>query len=133
MDTYEYTCEYCGKKYIPGRRYVQRFCKPSCKASWHNRKKKLAKQSPEKGKIALEKEKEKKKITLTGIAEAGIGSLTADGLKALFTRPEDKVVTQGDLNAAKQQIVQQIRTESLLTRLSQPPKKDDDDMGMGWV
>ncbi|SDL36703.1 hypothetical protein SAMN04488034_103330 [Salinimicrobium catena] len=134
MDKYLYDCDYCGKSYKPKRRGVQRFCSDSCRVGSHNRKKKLNTPMQSQKDIVenINKEKEDKKITLTGIAEAGLGTIAADGIKSLFTKHEDKPVTKGDLSAATEQIVQQIRAESLLTRLSQP-KKVDDDFGADWV
>lgn len=132
MDTFEYTCDYCGKKFKPRRRYVQRFCSTSCRVGSHNRKKKLTSQS-ENQNVPVETQKpEKYKITFPGIIESGIGALTADGVKSFLTKEENKPVTKGDLMVAKEQILQQIKTESLLTRLSQP-KKVDDDFGTDWV
>lgn len=133
MDKYEYDCDYCGKKYIPRRRHAQRFCSTSCRVGSHNRKKKLSKPFEIQELPVGQEQKEKEKIRLTGIAEAAIANLATDGLKALLTKAEDKLVTQGDLNAVKQQIIQQIKAESLYTRLSQQPKKDDNDFGSGWV
>lgn len=87
MDIYEYTCEYCGKDFLPERRYVQRFCSTSCRVGSHNRKKKspLPNQN-----LPVEKVKEQKGITITGNAEARIGTLAADSLQTLLTRPEDR-------------------------------------------
>ena len=37
-ETYYYNCDYCQKEFVPTRRGVQRFCKPSCKTRSHQKK-----------------------------------------------------------------------------------------------
>lgn len=44
MESYEYKCDNCGNKFIPTRRGVQRFCKPSCRTRSHQKKKQLQSQ-----------------------------------------------------------------------------------------
>lgn len=121
MDTFEYDCDYCGKKFRPRRRYVQRFCSTSCRVGSHNRKKKLIKQ-PVHPVLPEEKEKEKKGINITGIAEAGIGTLAVDTIKTLLTRPEDRPATKADLKAVVERIEKLIRPEQAFPPLSHLPK-----------
>jgi len=111
-----YTCEYCYEKYIPVRRYAQKYCSNSCRSkAYHQRKKleivtvkpsKKKKQSKKKGKTKIEK------MSLPGVGNAAAGSALAEALTKVLT-PEHKLpATKGDLNALEAKIQRYHRIEN---------------------
>ncbi len=98
MEKYQYICHYCGKEYVPRRRYVQRFCCTSCRVNAFNRKIKPSTTDPVKG-LSQPKEEVKyeQKISLAGVGNAAIANVFTDLTKNVFTREENKPATKGDL------------------------------------
>ena len=99
MENYEYKCHYCGKTYVPRRRYVQRFCCTSCRVNAFKRRIKSSSIEPSKGLSMPQKErmKEEQKINLAGIGNAAIANVVTDFTKNVLTREENKPATKGDL------------------------------------
>lgn len=88
---FEYACEYCGKRFLPKRRRVQRFCSASCRSQAHKLRKRAREGKKEaapvpkkKAEAVLAKEEgwRKSQVTPTGVAETMIANLATDGLKA---------------------------------------------------
>lgn len=99
-----YTCPYCFKEYEPKRRRVQVYCSNTCRAkAYHARKPKGFTTKATDPAVSLEEPptlSSKIKIetvSAAGIGNATFGSLAADGIKALFTKEENKPATKGDL------------------------------------
>jgi hypothetical protein len=99
MEKHYYTCLYCSKKYLPRRRYKQKFCSNSCRVNSHNRHKKLQLNRTTKGlKVPSEKE-QKDGITWGGIGNATIANIATEVGKSIFTKNENKPATKGDIQA----------------------------------
>ena len=96
MDTYKYTCGYCGSSYKPRRRRVQKYCSTSCRVNafkLRNSNSKIV--SSENSPILKEK---KEGISTTGIANAALGSAANDIITKLLTKQENRPATKGDLD-----------------------------------
>lgn len=99
MEKHLYICQYCSKKYLPRRRYKQKFCSNSCRVNSHNRHKKIQLNRATKGlKVPTEK-KQKDGITWEGIGNATIANIATDVGKSIFTKEENKPATKGDIQA----------------------------------
>ncbi len=99
METRMYICHYCKKEYIPKRRKVQKFCSDSCRVSSHQLKKKSNEElitKTTKSISHLEKQKIKK-MSLAGVGNSVAGTIAVEGLKALFTKEENKPATKLDI------------------------------------
>tara|TARA_R110002050_G_scaffold204522_4_gene340208 strand:- start:143619 stop:144047 length:429 start_codon:yes stop_codon:yes gene_type:complete len=97
MDTKEYICHYCHEKYIPKRRYAQKYCSNNCRSKAHHIKTKLPKSSLL-AKIAKNQDKTSiEKMSLAGVGNAAAGSLLADGVKHIITTNQNLPATKGDL------------------------------------
>jgi len=119
MDKFEYTCEYCGKKYIPKRRKVQRFCSNSCRTrKWQQQRcNKIATTSQQENTDILTPEVEvlhpiaiqekKEKVTMAGVSNAAIGVAAVDFLTNTLTKPENKPAKQGSVDELKSIILGQ--------------------------
>jgi hypothetical protein len=105
-----YTCEYCYKEFEPKRRRVQKYCSNTCRSkAYHARKTKHEKKSgivpvkdstPENNELAITSSKTKiESVSLGGIVNATIGTLTAKRIDSVFTAEENKLATKGDLIA----------------------------------
>ncbi len=121
MENYEYKCHYCGKPYVPRRRYVQRFCCTSCRVNAFKRRTKPFSIEPSKGLSFPEKEvvKNEPKISLAGVGNAAIANVVTDFTKSVFTREENKPATKGDLWAMLNQ------TQQRYLPVSNAPQRDD--------
>jgi hypothetical protein len=105
MDTYHYTCLYCGKTYIPKRRKKQKYCSNSCRTrAFQIRNPKLGSTVPQ-----VEKKPESvkiDKISKAGVGNAFLGALLADGAqtlaKKLFENEDDKTATKKDIRELKE-------------------------------
>lgn len=108
MENYEYICHYCGKTYVPRRRYVQLYCCASCRVNAFKRRIRSLSTESVKGPSLPQKEvKNEQKINLAGIGNAAIANVVTDFTKSVFTREENKPVTKGDLWALMKQQPQQ--------------------------
>jgi len=101
---YKYTCEYCYKEYIPKRRGVQKYCSPSCRSRSHQiRKKQELTENPRaiEEKTTTDQNLHKSTINLPDVANSAIGAAAGlaayDGIKSLFTSPENKPATVKDV------------------------------------
>ncbi|MEO8235765.1 MAG: hypothetical protein ABI549_10160 [Flavobacterium sp.] len=106
MDTFLYTCHYCGKEYQPKRRFKQRFCSNSCRVNSFNRKKEMGLSIPQK---EIEKAKPLKieKMSMAGVANATVGAVAGtvavNLITSLLTNEENKPATKKDvMNIIKQ-------------------------------
>jgi len=111
MKSRYYTCQFCQKEYEPTRRKVQRFCSDTCrnKNHQHNKVHKritptniMAQESEEKKKTEIEK------VSLAGVGNAALGTLTGNALTAIitniFTTKINKLSTKGDIAELKKLI-----------------------------
>lgn len=100
MDTYLYSCHYCGKEYKPNRRNKQRFCSNSCRVNSFNRKKEVGLSIPQK---EIEKAKPLKieKMSMAGVANATVGAfagtVAVNLITSLLTSEQNKPATKKDL------------------------------------
>lgn len=103
MDTYKYTCGYCGKDYIPKRRKVQKYCSASCRTRACNLRKEAKKNKLEKQKTTKSETSKNKveQMSLAGIGNAVAGTLAVNGLSSLFTKEENKPATKKDIKEIK--------------------------------
>lgn len=113
MSTYLHTCDYCDKEYLPTRRGVQRFCKPTCRTMSHRKNKERLMQlsSP----TLIQKENsllsqqldntEEKKMKVEEVSMAGVGNSLfgmalydlGKGILKSGQKEENKTLTKGDL------------------------------------
>lgn len=108
MDTYHYTCLYCGKEYKPNRRKKQKYCNNSCRTrAYQLRNPKLGSTVP-----SVEKTPESVKIdkmSLAGVGNALLGALLADGIQTLakkaFENEDNKAATKKDFKEMKELII----------------------------
>lgn len=109
MENYEYICHYCGKSYVPRRRYVQRYCCTTCRVNAFKRRIKSSTENSVKDLSIPQKEvvKDNPKISLAGVGNAAIANMVTDFTKSVFTREENKPATKGDLWALMKQQPQQ--------------------------
>ena len=109
MENYEYICHYCGKTYVPRRRYVQRFCCTSCRVNAFKRRIRSSSADSVKGLSLPQKEgvKDEQKINLAAIGNAAIANVFTDFTKNVLTREENKSATKGDIWAFVNQQSQQ--------------------------
>jgi hypothetical protein len=108
MDTYHYTCLYCGKTYKPNRRKKQKYCSNSCRTrAFQIRNPKLGSTLP-----SVEKKSESvtiDKISKAGVGNALLGSLLAEGVQILarkvFENEDNTAVTKKDFKEMKELII----------------------------
>jgi len=103
-----YTCEYCYNEFEPARRRVQKYCSNSCRSkAYHLRKtntKKLPSQTLDSKINLLKPIPSKTKIdnmSASGVGNAAVGSLLADGIKSIVTADKNKAATKGDIAELK--------------------------------
>ena len=98
MENHEYSCHYCGKNYVPRRRFVQKYCCTSCRVNAFKRRIKPSSVEPSKGLTMPPKDavKNEPKISMAGIGNAAIANVATDFAKHIFTKEENKPVTKGD-------------------------------------
>lgn len=102
MEKYTYSCEYCGKEYVPRRRIIQKYCSNTCRVKSHFQRNKGNTQITENGLSIPSNEKAQKtefkeKINLAGIGNAAIANLTTDAMKYFLIPEDNKPATKGDL------------------------------------
>lgn len=98
MESYLYTCQYCGKQYKPNRRMKQKYCKNSCRV------RAFVLKNGKGLKITTKEVQESKpnkieKISLAGAGNAAIGTLAVNLATTLFTSEENKPATKKDLKS----------------------------------
>lgn len=108
MDTYNYTCGYCGKDYIPKRRKVQKYCSASCRTRACKirnaaAKNKLELQNTTKSEVSKNKVEQ---MSLAGVGNAVAGTLAVNTLTSLLTREENKPATKKDIKEIKELLLQ---------------------------
>ena len=117
-ETYEYTCHYCKKKYVPKRRRINKFCSNSCRSgNWHllNPKEMVVNVEREEFRLPVEtkpqkKEKLEKKInkmrkelktnkpsTLIDFLTSTAGAFVGSKLERASLNEENKPLTKGDM------------------------------------
>ena len=113
MENYKYRCHYCQKKYVPTRRYVQKYCSSSCrvKAHYHRNKETTTAIAPKNNKPA-----KVDKMSLAGVGNAAVGNLTADLIKTILTRDEHKPATRADIRSLSEKIKRFHRIKNLAPR-----------------
>ena len=102
-----YTCKYCFNEFEPKRRRVQIYCSNTCRAkAYHARKTgstQLAKTlHPDSGALVPDlitppSKTKIESVSIAGVGNATIGALAASGIKSVFTHPDNKAATKGDL------------------------------------
>ncbi|MDO7173728.1 hypothetical protein [Mariniflexile sp. AS56] len=97
MEEEFYICTYCYKEYTPNRRRFQKFCSGSCRSKAHHARKTKESALPSVTKEIPEAKTKIDSLSLAGVGNATIGTLAADGVKFLFTPPDKKTATKGDL------------------------------------
>jgi len=98
MENHLYTCHYCSKQFEPKRRRIQKFCKASCRAGYHRLKNKstLPIKTTTNSKI--------EKMSLAGVGNAALGSLSAEVFKNAFISKENKPATKKDIAELKKSL-----------------------------
>jgi hypothetical protein len=105
MDRYTYECNYCGVKYIPKRRRVQKYCSTSCRVNAFTQRKKEQRglSNPENTEQRVKETNQvdgmpgKDKMTWAGVGNAAAGTLAVNLATNLFTKEENKPATKGDI------------------------------------
>lgn len=97
MDNYLYSCQYCGKEYIPNRRYKQKFCCNSCRTNNHKRNKKNNLLVKSEQATENNKPLQVEKMSLAGVGNAAAGTLAINLVTKLLTPESQKPVTKMDL------------------------------------
>ena len=104
MDTYHYTCLYCGKTYKPNRRKKQKYCSNSCRTrAFQLRNPKLGSTVPTVNKTTEPVKIDK--MSSAGVKNVVLGTLIADGIEVLakniFVSDENKPATKKDIEMLK--------------------------------
>lgn len=99
MDRYSYTCQNCGKDYIPNRRGVQKYCSNSCRTrAFLLRKSKLNLPSTKVETQIEEKQSTKiDKMSVAGVGNAVVGTTIVKLAEAIFTNEANKPATKNDI------------------------------------
>jgi len=123
METYLYTCKHCGKEFSPTRRRAQKFCKDSCRVSYHQCNKRLQQVVPDslagskelkpKKKIGKKGKKKKEGMSLSGIGDAAVGTAIVETVKNIFTPEHNKPATKGDIIKLANHLTRYRRIESM--------------------
>ena len=116
METEFYTCEFCQSKFKPTRRKSQKFCSATCRSKNHHHKNKVKIESitvptneqcnTEVLESTILSDKTKiEKVSIAGVGNAALGTLVADGTKAvvkhLFGSAQNDPATKGDIQELK--------------------------------
>ncbi|XMO86733.1 hypothetical protein AAFN75_00210 [Algibacter sp. AS12] len=122
MEREFYTCQYCFKKFEPKRRRVQKYCSDTCRSkAYHVRQTKNTKiastTNPEQN-IKVPTKTKIETMSASGVGNAAIGSLAADGLKSLLTPLENKPATKGDLKKLSDKIIKRYHLVNNIPRRS---------------
>ncbi|OUR90915.1 hypothetical protein A9Q87_13345 [Flavobacteriales bacterium 34_180_T64] len=105
MEKHKYTCNYCFEEFIPKRRRVQKFCSATCRSKAHHLRQ-TSKANPTTIKppikvppVAPAPSKSKvEAMSSAGVGNVVVGTLIADGIKALMAAMKNKPATKGELN-----------------------------------
>lgn len=101
MEKEFYNCKYCFKEFEPTRRRAQKFCSNTCRSKAHHAKKSIKNIKgitvPENTQNSKPTTNKVEKMSFAGLGNAAAGSLTADGLKHLFTDPKNRPATKADI------------------------------------
>lgn len=104
MDTFHYTCLYCGKTYKPNRRKKQKYCSNSCRTrAFQIRNPKLGSTLPTVEKKTAPMKIEK--MSLPGVANAAAGVAAVKLIESIFTSEENKPATKKDIKELKESII----------------------------
>jgi len=107
MKTGNYSCLLCEKEFEPIKRGTQKFCSKTCrnKHNYHKNKSKKIKEGPCNLKARFENTTKEKigvdVVTGPGVIQAALGTLVADGAKALGKK---MFLSDGEMPATKQDI-----------------------------
>ncbi len=96
MESYFYTCKYCGKQYKPNRRKKQKYCTNSCRVRAFVLKNEIRLNLPSK-EIQEKKSIQVEKMSMAGVGNAAVGTLAVNLATSLFTSEENKPATKKDL------------------------------------
>ena len=100
-----YTCNYCFKEFEPTRRRVQRYCSNTCRSKAHHARKSNNKEILNNNSLKETQNKPNKtkldSISSSGIGNATIGTLIADGLKSIAISNKNKPATKNDIEELK--------------------------------
>jgi hypothetical protein len=100
METYLYTCQYCGKEYKPNRRQQQKYCSNSCRTRAFVIRKIKGLNLP-----AVEnnnpQEKKSEGMTWGKVGSAAAGTLAVNIATSIFTKEENKPATKKDIKEVK--------------------------------
>lgn len=104
MDTYHYTCLYCGKTYKPNRRKKQKYCSNSCRTrAFQIRNPKLGSTLPSVEKKSAPMKIEK--MSLSGVANAAAGVAAVKLFESIITSNENKHATKKDIRELKELLI----------------------------
>lgn len=95
-----YTCDYCFKEFEPKRRRVQKYCSNTCRSKAYHARKTTTQLSKESNDIVVPDLSNipQPKMSMAGVGNATAGTLAAQGLKHIFTAPQNRPATKGDLD-----------------------------------
>ena len=96
MESYLYTCKYCGKQYKPNRRKKQKYCTNSCRVRAFVLKNEKRLNLPTK-EFQEPKPIQVEKMSIAGVGNAAVGTLAVNLATSLFTSEENKPATKKDL------------------------------------
>ncbi|MFV8441865.1 hypothetical protein [Flavobacterium sp. LB2P44] len=100
METYLYTCQYCGNEYKPNRRQQQKYCSNSCRTRAFVIRKIQGLNLPS----TENKNKEEKKsetMSWAGVGNAAAGTIAVNLAASIFTKEENKPATKKDIKEIK--------------------------------
>ena len=99
MDRYSYTCQNCGKDYIPSRRGVQKYCSNSCRTRAFILKNSKLNLPSAKVETQVEKKESAKidKMSIAGVGNAVAGTAIVKLAEAIFTSEANKPATKNDI------------------------------------
>ena len=100
METYLYTCQYCGKEYKPNRRQQQKYCSNSCRTRAFVIRKIQGLNLPSTESKNTE-EKKSETMSWAGVGNAAAGTIAVNLAASIFTKEENKPATKKDIKEIK--------------------------------
>ena len=100
METYLYTCQYCGKEYKPNRRQQQKYCSNSCRTRAFVIRKIQGLNLPSTESKNTE-EKKSETMSWAGVGNAAAGTIAVNLATSIFTKEENKPATKKDIREVK--------------------------------
>jgi hypothetical protein len=100
METYLYTCQYCGKEYKPNRRQQQKYCSNSCRTRAFVIRKIQGLNLPSTESKNTE-EKKSETMSWAGVGNAAAGTIAVNLAASIFTKEENKPATKKDIKEVK--------------------------------